>query len=255
MSLCYLDRRYYEVVLRKHGCTTVLPNAVYFDLNSGDFSWKPSKINTEFISYGCLVVHRGNEYRHSTFFCLDPKTGIAWWWDPFLSVKRTKEISKFFASLGFYNFHHLLDEVVDVKPSCSREGGRRNLSRGMRHLDIQQEEGRETISSGDYGGYCNAYVLKFALSVFEGAPFDGRNIERFAADTVRDYERYLPDGEPEIEYGDGALVGGLGGALIGGAIAGPGGLLLGGATGATLGALSDRSRVRNFSRHDSMCLS
>jgi hypothetical protein len=93
--------------------------------------------------------------------------------------------------------------------------------------------------------------------------FDGSNIVAFANKIKSDYSHMLPEGNPEIEFGPGdtaggALLGGLGGVLIGGAIAGPGGAVLGGLTGATLGGIAGspryHSRIRDYSRSDASYL-
>jgi hypothetical protein len=133
-------------------------------------------------------------------------------------------LMEYFDSIGFHHFVTIKEVVPNIhSDGCSRSG------------------------------FCNAYILKYALDLYSNRGFDPSSIEKFSQDIERDYKMELPVGPPEIEFGDGTapLLGGLGGALVGGMVAGPGGALVGGLTGAAVGGLAGSRNVRGFSRFES----
>jgi hypothetical protein len=100
---------------------------------------------------------------------------------------------------------------------------------------------------------CNAYVLKYAYDYVSGNPIEfeyGENteddIKKFAKAVEFEYGVLPDDEEPDAEFGyydgSGILLGGLGGALIGGAVGGGTGALVGGLGGALLGGALTSSR-------------
>lgn len=95
------------------------------------------------------------------------------------------------------------------------------------------------------GGFCVAYVVKYAYDYLTGRlesrPFDGSDIRKFAYKVEATYGPLDPS-NPDVEYGfldepanRNALIGGLGGAAIGGLAAGGTGALIGGLGGGLLG--------------------
>lgn len=229
-----MDRRYFEVVLLNNGCKTLL-KPLYLTLiedgNGGatDWSvnWEYSIIDPYKTSIGCLVI-RSQFMQHTTLVFVDPQRMEVHWWDPFkLKVNDfiVDTLRSYFAKYGFTVFKQLTEEAP---PVCNKG----------------------CIKSG----FCNAYVLKYALDWHYGRKFNSSNIIEFVNGIEEDYQDLLPDGEPEVEFGpgDGMLLGGLGGVLVGGAVGGVGGALVGGATGALLGGAL--GNVRNYSRADAMCI-
>ena len=95
------------------------------------------------------------------------------------------------------------------------------------------------------GGYCVAYVLKYAYFHKLGYNMDSvmsntslQDIRKFARATKRIYGT-LPSGEIDIEFGSdntNKVIGGLAGAGLGYALLGPAGGLLGGAGGVWAGS-------------------
>lgn len=219
MELCYLDRRYFNLVLQARGLKTVLENPMHLLVDNMDIQWKSSSISPSRISYGCLVIHT-SDFNHSTLFLLDPLTSTCYWWDPFfddaqmvgLHNKVLTVIQNYFRSLGFHRFCEITQTVPNVNVNiCQRSG------------------------------FCNAYILKYALALHENRNFNSSGIVQFANGIEKQYRHSLPLGKPEIDFGPGngsaPLMGGLGGALVGGAIGGPTGALLGGVTGAAVGGM------------------
>jgi len=95
-------------------------------------------------------------------------------------------------------------------------------------------------------GFCVAYVIKYAYDYLNGREYDPSDILKFSSAVETIYGPLV--GAPDVEYGliDGdqnlnknnAMVGGLGGAAIGGLMMGtPAGLLVGGLSGVGLGAI------------------
>ena len=89
-------------------------------------------------------------------------------------------------------------------------------------------------------GYCVAFVIKFGYDYLLEHDYDPTDIRKFASKIESIYT--LDPNEPkDVEYGNdntgqNVLIGGLGGAAIGGLLTGsPGGLLLGGLAGGALG--------------------
>jgi len=95
-----------------------------------------------------------------------------------------------------------------------------------------------------HSGYCVAYIIKFAYDIINNKGVDLSDIRKFA-NLVETKFGPLPYAGRDIEYGimgdtkgRNALIGGLGGALIGGAVTGQAsGALLGGAVGGLGGYL------------------
>lgn len=103
-------------------------------------------------------------------------------------------------------------------------------------------------------GFCNAYVIKYALSWLKNVKYDPSNIIKFAKSIVKRH-RYKLTGEPDIEYGlngttTGLLIGGLAGAGVGGLLLGWPGALIGGALGAAGGAAVGYSVSKNNTSPD-----
>lgn len=88
-------------------------------------------------------------------------------------------------------------------------------------------------------GFCNAYIIKYALSWLNNVKYDPSGIIIFSKGIIKNYNKLLR-GSPEIEYDisnstAGLIIGGLAGAGIGGLVGGVPGALIGGAGGAALG--------------------
>jgi hypothetical protein len=237
---CYFDRRYFEIVLRDHGFTNLLSAPIYLTLTKTGYSFDSNGVlsNLDRITFGCLVI-RSEQINHTTLVIIDPKMKCCSWWNPCFSsspimleiTRRAIEpIQLFFRDYEFYWIKELVEDVV--MENCP-----------------------------DGSGFCNAYVLKYALDLHLDRDWNFSNIVQFAHDVEKHYKHLLPKSNPEVEFGGpggpgGLLVGGLGGALVGGALAGPGGALVGGLTGATVGgALGGAGRGRYFSKEGTRSIS
>lgn len=149
--------------------------------------------------------------RHSNLIILDPSTKIAYRFEP----------------LDTYKFQPRIDEALKKFFKSSVKYMGENVGYELREFDSHPQ------GSGEDRGMCLAYVLKYAVMFALGREGefdeDTSDIRKFAAAVKHMYKRYLPPGEPDVEFGvGGMLIGGGAGLLVGG----PVGMLVGGGVGA-----------------------
>ncbi|MFS8158763.1 MAG: hypothetical protein ACMG6E_00860 [Candidatus Roizmanbacteria bacterium] len=156
---------------------------------------------------------------------------------------RDKKIMRF-EPLATHKYHHIVNDLLKMHfaqylPTYTYS----ELALHPQHIASSKEA--ETNVECESKGMCVAFVTKLAAMISVGAEVSfsedpaaaEEDIRRFAEAIKQNYE--VGDGKPDIEYGPRgrhAAVGGVAGALLGGAlIGGLGGVLLGGAVGAGLG--------------------
>jgi len=235
---CYLDGRYFNKVFEQYPGLVKNPLNVYVEAID-EPNVKSLKIEADMTRtqldpnyYGLVRViieseiARGNQIideRHCGLLLIDHTAGKIYWLDPANYPYKAK-IHLYLANyLG--NF---LDDYVVVP------------------VDIDIERLAENPNCA-ISGYCTAYAIKYAYDVILGRVPQFDNILSFAGE-IEDMYGPLDQTNPDIAYGlfggpngglsrgQGALLGGLGGAAVGSlAGGGVGGTLLGGALGAGAG--------------------
>ena len=165
------------------------------------------------------------ESKHSNLLVLDWDSGIVYRFEPLgKSAPYFKKVNALIEDYlsAFFNFDLEIvdaefDEILDEKnPKCKKSG------------------------------FCVAYIILFAYCFLNQKPFLPDDIRKFARMIEQTYGS-IPLGEQDVEYGfltgpntntgQNMIIGGLGGAAIGGIAGGPTGLLIGGLGGAALGGI------------------
>jgi hypothetical protein len=225
----YLDGGYFKKVVEKeYGSTLPPPITVTFLERDNDFSH--AKVNLDYCVLDpnkTTILLIKVQSQHSRYqACAFIQGREVWVWNP-LQDERVFLILK-----GYFEKY------------------------GLETKAIQHEKCKE--------GLCNAYTLKYCHDWIHHREFNPTNISWFADDIKGKYKIKGKDQEifsnELIGIGgissksDGVLLGGLGGALVGGAVAGPTGLVLGGLGGALLGGAVSSGGVARHSRHESQFL-
>lgn len=222
----YLDGRYFSQVMTKE-YDSVLQHPIIVAFVETDGETKDSKVSLKYsemrpgVTTIGLVIVRTQHSRYQA--CVFLQGGEVWIWEPLQDERVISILKDYFEKYG------LEVQTVSHEP-CPR-------------------------------GMCNAYTLAYAYSWSKKRDFYPQDVEEIVRSVKKKY--ILKDGR-DVEVfsnemigiggisskSDGnALIGGLGGALLGGAVAGPTGLVLGGLGGALIG-----SSVSHHSRNESRYL-
>lgn len=197
-----MDGRYFNKVLEEY--EGLIPNPLYLTITDSDVQ---AKMESSHLTMDVLNVMRvvitTPKMRHSTLLVIDPCEMMYWWWNPRVG-----------------------DSNLRLHTQC-----RLLIKQYMGKFGTFAERAIEEPIA--HSGYCNAYVLKYALSLALGEEYEEGSIITFAREVEANY---AVTGPPELEYEfGGAAIGAIGGLILGGAIAGPLGLVVGGAAGAVAG--------------------
>ena len=223
---CYLDGRYFNKVLYKYPGLIKEPLNIYIykDKNTDELRYDNYMKSTELDNNypGLLrVILNTPESRHCSLLIIDYDNEKIYRFDPFGRKSPyfdlVNQIIENYLNM-YLDFELLVIEnpVYDEKnPKCDK----------------------------DNGGFCVAYVIKYAYDFLNRKKFNSNEILKFASMIENTYGP-LPNLGKDVEYGmfdnkqgRNTLVGGLGGALLGGAITGSvGGALLGGLGGGLIGS-------------------
>lgn len=229
---CYLDGRYFNKVFSNY------PGLIKEPLN---IVIKQDKI-TKKLKYQDYMKHIfiNNNYpgllrviidtplgRHSSFVIIDYKGGNIFRFDPYGRQ-----------SPYFNQVNNIIEKYLDLY-----------LDFDMYIIEnIRYDQKNPTcVANGIEGGFCVAYVIKYAYDYLNNRNYDPSDILKFASAIEHKYGP-LSDEDKDIEYGlfgnnnpnqgRNAMIGGIGGAVTGGLLTGsPGGMLLGGIGGGLLGSM------------------
>ena len=220
---CYLDGRYFNLVFRNYPGLITEPLYIWIWKDDNTIKMDSALGRTDIDNRypGLLrVIIETPEGRHSNLLIISYKEKRIFRYEPFgRSYPYFEEVNNIIQKhlrrfLDFQLF--IIDEPAHQRknPLCEAEG-----------LE---------------GGFCTAYIIKYAYDYLNDRKFDQSEILRFASLVESMYEP-LPEKGKDIEYGPNdqgrnALLGGLGGAAIGSVVAGPAGLLLGGLAGGAIGS-------------------
>ncbi len=230
---CYLDGRYFNKIFSKY------PGLIKEPLNitlskppkNTDTSLRYTnfmnqiKINNKYIGLMRVIINTP-ESRHSNLLIIDYNGEKIYRYEP----NGTK-------SPYYKQINKIIEEYMDMY-----------LDFDMYDIDAQVIDNGNPIctSKGIKNGFCVAYVTKFGYDYLNGKIYDPSNILKFSR-IVEDLYGPLDNNYPDIEYGlftgsgfnnRNALIGGLGGAAIGGLVTGSGtGVLIGGLGGGLLGGI------------------
>ena len=238
---CYLDGRYFNKVFAKYpGLITKPLHITILPHNNGNIEYtnqmKQGKINDQYPGLLRVVINSPGS-RHSNLLILDYQNKKIYRYDPHgTSSPYYQDINQIIKKyLGMYlNF-----ELVDI------------------NIPVADPGNPVCTSQGIMNGFCVAYVIKFAYNWLNQNQYDPSDILKFAR-IIEHLYGPLPENKADIEYGlfggspagydnrsdrgglnpQGALIGGLGGAAIGGLLTGSGtGVLIGGLGGGLLGGM------------------
>lgn len=221
---CYLDGRYFNMVFRKYPGLIKEPlNIIFYQEGDGikhTEYMKDTPIDNRYPGILRVIINTPTN-RHSNLVIINYQEGKIYRFEPLGSKapffkEVNKIIERYLSMYMDFELFILEDQVYDEKnPLCEN----------------------------DDGGFCVAYVIKYAYDYLNGRLFDPSDILRFAAN-IQDYYGPLPEVGKDIEYGmfggkgRNVIIGSLGGALVGGALTGRGGgALVGGLGGGLIGGL------------------
>lgn len=199
---CYLDGRYFNIVLRHHSGLIEQPLYIHIDEN-GVYT---QMINTLYSKndIGLLrVVITSKDIRHSMLVVFDHDQKQAWIYDP---NNNGSKIHRFIVK-------HIMDYLANYLD--------------YEYFDVEQPlPPKDNLKQCTKSGVCNALVLLQAYTLINGKEFganDIKNVRRFMTAVETTYE--LPPGQPDIEMDSDQLLPTLLGAGIGAgvgyAVAGP----------------------------------
>lgn len=220
---CYLDGRYFNAVF--NGYPGLCKEPLHFRI---------SKINDEYINdiwmHRCtieninsillirVIVDMDDILHHSSLLIIEP---------PVRGVRRACLFNTSHSSNSKWT-ELLASEVFNyLSPSIP------NMAIYPYHLQVEQ-----LPSSCQVSGWCNAFIIAYAVAALTGKSYDPANIRRYASMIERHYP-LCPHTEPEVQYGDqdalaGAAVGGIAGGLLTRSV---GGFALGALGGYAIGSL------------------
>lgn len=238
-SSCYLDGRYFNLVFRDYG--GLIPNPLIVSVYETDkdtyMNMEMEPTNIDFNYTGLMrVIIKTSRSLHSALLIINHVNRIATLYDP-LTHKHNELVRSLVES---YLKIYLPTYRVELVSNSAASNIRTPYVTVSQHSTGNTSTRPENNPNCLVSGYCNAYVIKYAYDYLLGKPFDGRDIKQFAACVENFYGKL--EGEPEIEYGDGNVFGGillgsLGGAAIGGLVGGGRGVLPGMAIGGLTGGL------------------
>ncbi|SNW62825.1 Hypothetical protein ORPV_921 [Orpheovirus IHUMI-LCC2] len=238
---CFLDGRYFNKVLSFYKGLVKDPLKIKIKVKNGGLSVGVHVHNLEKLVTGNEVKvlrvvikykQKGKDddgvkgVKHCNLLIIDPVEKKLWRFDPM----------PIGGNAGGNKYNELVSNAIKSAVSSVI---------GYEYNEVRLDNVEQAPEYCKAGGFCNAYVLKYALDYINGKQYNPSDIRRFMAWVEKNYT--LPEGSVEDEYStDGALLGGLlggtTGAVLGGIAGGPvgflGGAALGGLGGATLGGLA-----------------
>lgn len=222
---CYLDGRYFNMVLDNY--PGLIREPLYIFFKETDKVWENmvhmnrSPVDNNYMSLMRVIIEDG-ETRHSNLLIIDYKNQRIYRFEPLgLDAKYLNETNKIIEKyLGNYVDFDLYvfntEELNEKNPNCEK------------------------------GGFCTAYVIKFAYDFVNNRKYDPSDIRKFAKLVQTKYGP-LPEKGKDVEFGlltggdvsgRNVVIGGLGGGLIGGLVTrSPGGALVGAGLGGLAGTL------------------
>lgn len=226
---CYLDGRYFNKVFQNYPGLLKNPLNIYIkhikvnkkNVEAEEVKYNvnmsQSNINKDYIGMLRVIINTPTS-RHSNLLLLDYTNKKVYRFEPLGDTNNyINNIIK-----EYLEYFMVIDEIINI------------------NNDENNEQNTKCTEKGLKSGYCMAYIIKFGYDYLLGKDFDPTDIRRFANKVESSYV-LNPDTQNDIEYGnDGTgqnvLIGGLGGAAIGGLLTGgPAGLLLGGLAGGAIG--------------------
>ena len=227
---CYLDGRYFNMVLSEYPGLIKEPlNIIIFQDKNKNLKYNThmnqTNINNNFPGLLRVIINTP-EGRHSNLLIIDYKGKKLYRFDPHgrkspYFDQESKMIEEYF------------DQFID-------------FDMYIIEAPIRNDQNNTCLEDGDESGFCVAYNIKYAYDYLNGRVYDPSHIMKFSNLIEQKYGK-LPEEGKDVEYGwfgnnnpnqgRNALIGGVGGAVIGGAVGGPGGLVAGGIGGSLLGSL------------------
>ena len=218
---CYLDGRYFNKVFAGYpGLITEPLNIIIRESKNKDYEdgvyMKSTNINNRYPGLMRVIINTPTS-RHSNLLVIDYENQKIYRFEPLVTD-----------GPFFYKINELIEKYMDLY-----------LDFTLINIPIstlKKLKNEKCLKSG----YCMAYVIKYGMDWLNSKPFDHSiNIRKFAS-AIEHHYGSLPETGKDIEYGfldnpqgRNTLIGGLGGAAIGGLLTGSGSVVL---LGCLLGA-------------------
>jgi hypothetical protein len=224
---CYLDGFYFNKIFANYPGLIREPLRVSLRSNDGEIKFKAemknAAIDLDTIGIQRVIIDMPKS-KHSNLLIIDFQSSTAFRFDPLGHHKYD----------GFINAA-LMQYLALYMPQISLH-------------TISNPAYTETNDKCTHSGFCMAYVTKYAYDYINDREFDPTEIKKWVRCVEELYGPLPPTQTPDVEYGlfdsssgQGALIGGLGGAVVGGAVGGGSGALLGGLLGGGAGYLMGSS--------------
>jgi len=225
---CYLDGRYFNKVFERYPGLVKEPLNIVIvrDKRTGEMRYENYMTQTEINNNypGLLrVIINTPEGRHSSLVIIDYKDAKIYRFDPY------GRKSPYFEQVNTI-IERYLDLYIDFDMYVVEN-------------PVYDQKNPKCVS----GGFCVAYVIKYAYDYLNGRQFDPTEILRFAGMIENMYGPLSEEGK-DVEFGlfgnqnpnqgRNVVVGALGGGLLGGLLTGTGGgALVGGLGGGLIGGI------------------
>jgi hypothetical protein len=178
----FLDGRYFNLALRSYPGVVQTPLKIKFKSNIDTGLVKVrAKLSPKFLERDFVNIIRvvivAPEVRHSALLLIDLRSNVAIFWNP---------------KTNYQNSSFEIQIINTLREYLSIYG------------DINLRIHEQIVPQSKYlnGGYCNAYVIQFALEYLQGkkfGEFELADIEDFALLIEQKYKGYLT-GHPDVEY-------------------------------------------------------
>ncbi len=226
---CYLDGRYFNKVFHKYPGLVREPLHINIikDEETGNVRYeewmKDTPINNNYVGLLRVIINT-NGSRHSNLVLIDYRGKKIFRFDPYGR-----------SSLYFDDVNKIIENYLD-----------RWIDFDMYVIEnpVYDQKNPDCVAKEIKGGFCVAYVIKFAYDYLNGRSFDPSHILKFASMIKKTYGP-LPETGKDVEYGlfdsqrgRNVLIGGIGGVILGGALTGSAtGAIVGGISGSLIGSI------------------
>ncbi|SNW62684.1 Hypothetical protein ORPV_780 [Orpheovirus IHUMI-LCC2] len=211
---CYLDGRYFNEVLKWYDGLISEPILLNIEIDEDDTeinlhaNIQDPKNNT--ILLGRIIINTlimDAQHRHSNLILIDKENKEIWLLEP-------------------NEYKDIVND--DIRKIIREQIGNLLPSFSLNVISNSISEEDNLPSQCMQGGYCNAYIIKYALDYLSEKEYDPSDIKKFVAWVENNYD--LPPGEPDVEFqgyyyadnsGADFALGALTGVALGGLLGGP----------------------------------
>ena len=197
---CYLDGRYFNLVLGEFEGVSVTPLQVTIKHEVKTATW--AGIIHPRVPNFIRVVVETETIRHAALLVIDFPAKRVVFWNPVAARETAND-----------------DNLVSIIKSLLKKL-MENVGRFRLHCSNYDVVPEASTPKCPMKGHCNAYVIKYVLDCLDGVDYNGSDILKFSA-AIEDKYKHLLTGDVEQEYFWGLGAGLIGGAIIGSALSRP----------------------------------